>query len=215
MKPIFSLLFTLLAGAGICSGQLVTKKDFDAAFALQAGMGSGTAFPNPRGGLKAEGRGGLKMTFPFTRVWFLGAEINYNRLRTENRLKTAESGAPEAVFRYDVSSVQIPVYARMMLRNNKTSLLFGGYYARHFDGKIDRKYDDGFRREPYGPESGSAGVVAGVEQIIGRNLYVTFTVNGSLTNMAPKEQFGSRLHPVQASLTVSYDLLRIGDCGCY
>ncbi len=215
MKSIFLLFFALSAGAGICSGQLVTKKDFDAAFALQAGIGSGMAFPAAKGGLKFEGTGGLKMTFPFTRVWFLGAEVNYNRLRTENKLEIAGNDGVEAVFRQEIPSVQIPVYARVMMRNNKTSLLFGGYYARHFDGKIDRQYEEGFRREPYEPESGSAGVVAGVEQIIGRNLYVTFKVNGSLTDIAPKARFESRLYPVQASLTISYDLLRIGDCGCY
>ena len=80
MKGIVFCLLGLLIGVE-SSGQLVRRKDYDLAVALQAGGGTSVGIPFRDVRMFVVPVGGLKMTIPFTRKWFLGSEINYSRLK--------------------------------------------------------------------------------------------------------------------------------------
>lgn len=215
---IFLLLISSLAG----QGQLVRKRDYDAAFALQAGIGSGIAVPGKPEEMKIDGIYGLKMTFPFNRKWFLGAEVNYNPLHFANE-KTFSSPQGDPVtskLDIDLQTLNVPVYVKYLLRNNRTGLLLGGYFSRHL--KSEFKFSDGNGISGFpdeyeaGTEKWDAGITAGVEQKLLKHLNLLFRVSGSLKSITGKE---AGLHPentfpLQAHLTLSYDILRIGDCGC-
>ena len=75
MKGIVFCLLGLLIGVE-SSGQLVRRKDYDLAVALQAGGGTSVGIPFRDVRMFVVPVGGLKMTIPFTRKWFLGTEVN-------------------------------------------------------------------------------------------------------------------------------------------
>ena len=74
MKGIVFCLLGLLIGVE-SSGQLVRRKDYDLAVALQAGGGTSVGIPFRDVRMFVVPVGGLKMTIPFTRKWFLGTEV--------------------------------------------------------------------------------------------------------------------------------------------
>lgn len=186
-------LFFVFSG----KSQLVTKKDYDAAFALQGGIETGILLPASSPHIRINPAAGLKMTFPFTRKWFLGSEINYSRLQADIRLK--ETATRE---KFTLERLLIPLYIKYTLPANRSSVLLGIY-----GGWIYK------REEAVRPWEG--GIVAGYEQRIVKHVHLTFKLSGSI-----KEAVSLRLpeykkyYPLQASLTLSYDVLRIGDCGC-
>ena len=116
-KVIFCILFLGILWESF--GQLVRRKDYDAAFALQVGGETSalTAFQNA--GFLLRPVAGLKMTFPFTRKWFLGGEINYSEL------KYSFAGPQQTDFH--IKQLHVPVYLKYMLNCNKASVLFGLY----------------------------------------------------------------------------------------
>lgn len=69
MKGIVFCLLGLLIGVE-SSGQLVRRKDYDLAVALQAGGGTSVGIPFRDVRMFVVPVGGLKMTIPFTRKWF-------------------------------------------------------------------------------------------------------------------------------------------------
>lgn len=206
------LLVGLLGYALGSDAQLVRRKDYDAAFAIQAGGETGilTRWQHPR--LAVTPAAGLKMTFPFTRKWFLGSEVNYSRLKygfaRKGREVPAECGN-ELRVRADMETVSVPVYLKYMLNCNRASILFGLYGSYRLAAKWEPAEEEA---PPF--TAWNAGVTAGYEYRLVKRLNLQFRVNAGVREVAEKHPYGGRLLPVQACLTLSYDFLRIGDCGC-
>lgn len=199
-------------------GQLVRRVDYDAAFALQAGGELGMLAPfGHKPGVFVQPTGGLKMTFPFTRKWFLGMEINYSNLKYGSQYDAALRGQGNVVlpvsWEMDMKAVQVPVYLKCMLRNNKSSVLFGGYGSYVFDGELQvagETVPEAFT----GKAAWNAGITLGFEQQIVKHFNAMVRVSAGGRDILQKEYGDKRFFPVQACVTLSYDILRIGDCGC-
>lgn len=229
LKTTFLLIF--LASSLFSHGQLVRKRDYDAAFAVQAGVNTGIAIPGKPKGLKADGIYGLKMTFPFNRKWFLGAEINYNPLRLEAqrtiwKISDGIVHIGPHTTEIELQTLNIPVYMKYMLRNNRTGILLGGYFSWHLKGEVkaeDTTYLHAsgtpdliniFKYES-NTDKWDVGLTAGIEQKLLKHLNLLFKVSGSVKGLVKKENHIFRnIFPLQAHLTLSYDIFRIGDCGC-
>lgn len=215
---VFGLLLLLVFQ---CVGQLVRKVDYDAAFALQAGGDIGMFFPfGSKPGVFVQPTGGLKMTFPFTRKWFLGSEVNYSRLKYNATYPVDRPGTgllPEQVRgRFDLKQIQVPVYLKYMLGSNRESILFGVYGAYVFDASVkgeDVAGGNGVLAEK--AENWNAGLTVGYELRVVKHLNLMFRLSGSVKDVLKSDNiWGKKLFPVQAGLTLSFDVLRIGDCGC-
>lgn len=206
-------------------GQLVRRVDYDAAFALQVGGDIGMLVPfgsNP--GVFVQPTGGLKMTFPFTRRWFLGSEINYNRLKYNSTYPVnpvagigLDGGNTEDCRGYwDLKQIEVPVYLKYMLGSARENILFGVYGAYVFDGSAEKENVVGEDREIAGKtEAWNAGLTVGYELRVVKHLNLMFRLSGSVKDVLKKDNiWGKKLFPVQAILTLSFDVLRIGDCGC-
>jgi len=206
-KIVFSLLFLTVMLESF--GQLVRRKDYDAAFALQAGgeVGVLTAFQDAELSLRPVA--GLKMTFPFTRKWFLGMEVNYSGLKYGYR------GVEKMNF--DINQLHLPLYLKYMLNCNKASVLFGFYGSYVIDGKcfVTAPGATVHTEVPDGLENWSAGITVGYEHRILKHLNVMCRISGGMKEVV-KKQFvlKDKLFPLQACITLSYDVFRIGDCGC-
>lgn len=217
MRYIVLCVLCILVAEG-SQGQLVRRKDYDAAFALQAGIGTGALIPfGSHASWAVRPEGGLKMTFPFTRKWFLGMEINYSNLKYGSQYDAALRGQGNVVlpvsWEMDMKAVQIPVYLKCMLRNNKSSVLFGGYGSYVFDGELQvagETVPEAFT----GKTAWNAGITLGFEQQIVKHFNAMVRVSAGGRDILQKEYGDKRFFPVQACVTLSYDILRIGDCGC-
>ena len=206
-KVIFCILFLGILWESF--GQLVRRKDYDAAFALQVGGETSvlTAFQNA--GFLLRPVAGLKMTFPFTRKWFLGGEINYSEL------KYSFAGPQQTDFH--IKKLHVPVYLKYMLNCNKASVLFGLYGSYVADGHCFTGFTDspGYTDISGDLETWSAGVTAGFEYRMVKRLHVMCRISGGVKEVMKKQPFfKDKLFPLQACITLSYDILRIGDCGC-
>lgn len=227
---VWCVCLLLLAADGF--GQLVRKKDYDAAFALQLGGETGmlTTFQNSR--LSVSPTAGLKMTFPFNRKWFLGSEINYSRLKysTSDRFSAHLSVGGNTTFfngnqkaSFDMQQIQVPVYLKYMLNCNKASVLFGFYGAYVFNRELttslvgDFDAGKGSIRLDLSEllEQWNAGITIGYEHRIVKHLNVMCRLSAGLKDVVNAGGlFGKRLLPLQGCITISYDIFRIGDCGC-
>lgn len=219
MKIVIVFVIFLLAAAE-CVGQLVRRVDYDAAFALQVGGDIGMLVPfgsNP--GIFVRPTGGIKMTFPFTRKWFLGSEINYSELKYKSTYQVGTSGNVAADF--DMKQIQVPVYLKYMLNSNRASILFGVYGTYVFDAGLKSVLSGGEMAQEESTDFSSnmdnwnAGLTIGYEYRIMKRLHAMFRVSAGAKEVM-KKQSGWRktLLPLQASLTLGFDILRIGDCGC-
>lgn len=219
MKKI--IIFGLLLLGFQSMGQLVRRVDYDAAFALQAGGDIGMLVPfGSKPGVFVQPTGGLKMTFPFTRKWFLGSEINYSRIKYNSTYTLDRNVAGAAQWaagqeksrgRWDIKQIQLPVYLKYMLGSNRESILFGVYGAYVFDASV--KSEDGGNAA--GMESWNAGLTVGYELRVVKHLNLMFRLSGGVKDVLKSDNvWGKKLFPLQASLTLSFDVLRIGDCGC-
>lgn len=204
--------------------QLVRKKDYDAAFALQVGGETGvlTSFRDMK--MAVTPLGGLKMTFPFSRKWFLGSEVNYSRLK----YSFASGAGTHQQADFDIKQLQVPVYLKYMLNNNRSSVLFGVYGTYALDASLHSSFRG---TEPIGNASTlndgvvgnysalmdtwNAGVTLGYELRIVKHLNIMCRVSAGMKNvLKSQDMFGKKLYPAQATITLSYDIFRIGDCGC-
>lgn len=200
-RIIFCILFLGMMSESF--GQLVRRKDYDAAFALQVGGETGalTAFRNASFSVRPVA--GLKMTFPFTRKWFLGGEINYSEL------KYGFSDLEKVSLL--VRQLEVPVYLKYMLNCNRASVLFGatGSYVINGDwqvGQVDASGD---------LANWSAGITVGYEYRIVKRLQVMCRIRGGVKEALKNQAYSKgKLFPLQVGITLSYDILRIGDCGC-
>ncbi len=182
------LLFCIILLCGTIAesaGQLVTRKDYDAAFALQAGGVAGTWTSLRKSDWTMRPVAGLKMTFPITRKWFFGSEIDY---------------------RFKAHQLQVPLYLKYMLPCNRASLLFGGFGSYVFHAG---KSDAASRMQDW-----NAGVTVGYEQRIIKHLELLCRFSVGCRKAFTDFHSSHGAFPMQLSLTVSYDILRIGDCGC-
>lgn len=203
-------------------GQLVRRVDYDAAFALQAGGELGMLAPfGHKPGVFVQPTGGLKMTFPFTRKWFLGSEVDYSRLKynstypADRRMPGREPGK-DYRGRFDLKQIQVPVYLKYMLGSNRESILFGIYGAYLFDASVKGEALPGGNEGEAGKvESWTAGLTVGYEVRVVKHLNLMFRLSGGVKDVLKSGNiWGKKIFPVQAGLTLSYDILRIGDCGC-
>lgn len=235
MKAIIACALLLIVFAE-SHGQLVRRKDYDAAFALQAGVETGmlTTLRHPE--LFVRPIAGLKMTFPFTRKWFLGGEVNYSELKyntTDRTGYTGEWAGQDFTFRgeqkmkFDLKQVQLPLYLKYMLNCNKASVLFGFYGAYIFDARLEAIFsgssaagEDALQtpvetRLPEALDNWHAGVTVGYEHRIVKHLDIICRINIGMKEVVRNQPFfRDKLLPVQACITLSYDIFRIGDCGC-
>lgn len=198
--------------------QLVTKKDYTAAFALQAGAESGILMTSKISKFSVTPSAGLKMTFPFNRKWFMGSEINYSQLKTLNKYSNSRT---KCRLKLDLEQITIPVYAKYMLNSNRGMLLFGGYVSRLLSNQYNysKSYGSLLSKTPSAPlENGISkwdyGFTLGYEQLFTRHLALSFKINCGVQSLADLPD-NKKCIPLKASLTLSYDLFRIGDCGCH
>lgn len=214
------------------SGQLVRRKDYDAAFALQAGGESGLLLPVRQPQLSVRPFGGLKMTFPFTRKWFLGSEVNYSELKYQTAFSAGENfsaGNREVKADFHLRQLQWPVYLKYMLNCNRASVLFGFYGTYVFEAKgsavgpglsgsgelSGESAISGERDFSAALCSWNVGLTLGYEYQLVKHLNLMCRVSAGLQEvMKAGEGIGKKWFPAQICLTLSYDLLRIGDCGC-
>lgn len=219
------VLFLAFVSQG--TGQLVRRVDYDAAFALQAGGDIGMLIPaGKKPGVYLRPTGGLKMTFPFTRKWFLGSEINYSELKYRSNYGDAVITAGGIAGRganseFSMRRIQVPVYLKYMLSSNRASILFGLFGDYVFDASLKNTYMD--EQEGTVVQSGisgslerwNAGLTVGYEYRIVKHLNLMFRVSAGMKDVMKTDAgFGKKLFPLQAALTLSFDVLRIGDCGC-
>lgn len=198
--------------------QLVTKKDYTAAFALQAGAESSILTTSGISQLKITPAAGLKMTFPFNRKWFIGSEINYSQLKTMNKYSDSET---EYRLKLDLEQITIPVYAKYMLNSNRAMLLFGGYVSRLLSDKYHYSTNNGSLLSEMpsallenGISKWDYGFTLGYEHLFNRNLALAFKINCGVHSFT--DEIGDKKFiPLKASLTLSYNLFRLGDCGCH
>ena len=218
--------------------QLVRRKDYDAAFALQAGGETGALTAFRRAVLSVMPVAGLKMTFPFTRKWFLGSEVNYSRLKygTSQRL---DAGLPllgeNVSFRgrqkaeVDLKQLMVPLYLKYMLNCNKACVLFGFYGSYVFDATLSSSFNgekvsscDGenipltWKQDlSHTLEDWNAGVTIGYEHRIVKHLDLMCRISVGVREIVKQKQvWKDRMLPLHACITLSYDVFRIGDCGC-
>lgn len=224
----------LVVVIGEVAGQLVRRVDYDAAFALQIGGETGmlTSFRHPKISLRPVA--GLKMTFPFNRKWFLGSEVNYSELKYKVSGDTEFPLGPDSYFKggqgadFDFRQIVVPVYLKYMLNCNRASVLFGFYgsYAFHTALKTSlsgEKYVSGAQAVAWTAEKDfspvlqqwNAGITLGYEHQIVKHLNIMCRISAGVREVVKDRQlWGDKLLPLQGSLTLSYDILRIGDCGC-
>lgn len=216
LRYIITLIFIVTGLNGFT--QLVTKKDYTAAFALQAGAESSILMTSQISQFKITPTAGLKMTFPFNRKWFVGSEINYSQLKTLN--KYSNSGT-ECRLKLNLEQITIPVYAKYMLTSNRDMLLFGGYVSQILSDQYDysKSYGSLLSKTPSAPlENGISkwdyGFTLGYEHLFNRNLALALKINCGIHSFT--DDIGNKKSiPLKASLTLSYNLFRIGDCGCH
>ncbi|MEG2276287.1 MAG: outer membrane beta-barrel protein [Odoribacter sp.] len=222
MRSFLLLCVLLFAISAENFGQLVRRVDYDVAFALQVGgeVGMLTSFHQP--GISLRPTGGLKMTIPFTRKWFLGSEINYSELKYKMTFNQNDSRG-EWTARFDVKQIQLPVYVKYMLNCNRASVLFGFYGTYAFDRKLNIavNMEDQTSGDTFIPdlsremEQWNAGITIGYEQRVVKHLNVMCRVSAGCREVIKTKYIsGGRLFPLQMGLTISYDILRIGDCDC-
>ena len=170
--------------------QLVTKKDYTAAFALQAGAESG-----------------VLMTSKISK---------FSQFKTLNKYSNTTSR-----LELDLEQIAVPVYAKYMLNSNRGMLLFGGYVSC----LLSDNHSYCVNGESLSPEVSPAslkngikkwdyGFILGYEQLFTRHLALSFKINCGVQSLADLPD-DKKCIPLKASLTLSYDLFRIGDCGCH
>ena len=214
MKVVVFCLLGLLIGLESC-GQLVRRKDYDLAVALQAGGGTSVGVPFRDARMFVTPVGGLKMTIPFTRKWFLGAEVNYADHRFDSRYILGEYTDQKQEVRFRLKELQFPVYLKYMLNCNRASLLFGGYAGYYFQNKSGLSGPNRAVALDDEMEKWNAGLTFGYEYRIVKHLHVMCRVSAGLNDlMHSREISGKNVFPLQACITVSYDIFRVGDCGC-
>lgn len=193
-----SLLFVLTHDAFT---QLVTRKDYDAAFALQLGgeLSMLTLWDQPK--VSPKPIAGLKMTFPFNRKWFLGSEVNYSQLKYGSQK-----------FDFDIKQIHIPLYLKYMLNSNKASVLFGLYGSYMLESNITEK---GNISKIEASDYFGIGLTIGYEYQIVKHFNAMFRLSTGIKELVNNQVFkDEKILPLQASITLSYDIFRIGDCGC-
>lgn len=158
-------------------------------------------------GVAFDALGGMKMTFPFTRRWFLGAEVNYLRSKSKEKQTvyiSDEKPGPKLSVERKREGVNVPIYVKYLLGPYGTSLFGGGYVSWINSDKCEIA-EEGLPLK-IDADSWDAGVSVGVEQRIVKHLNVMYRLNVGLKNASTL--------PLQHCLTLSFDVFRVGDCGC-
>lgn len=212
LKYIFPLILFFCNGLIPTNAQLVTKKDYSAAIALQAGAEGALMLSMKSAHFRITPTAGVKMTFPLNRKWFLGTEINYSQLKIAGKEKKLKLDI-------DQKKISVPVYLKYMLQSNRASVLLGAYVAYQLDTDITFKRPDELALaipEPmfYDADRWTYGIVAGYEQQLAKRLNLTLKISCSVKTIGESQAISKKQIPLQAGLTLSYDIFRIGDCGC-
>lgn len=220
------------------NAQLVRRKDYDAAFAIQLGGGIGVLTALHHAVLSVTPVAGLKMTFPFTRKWFLGGEVNYGRMKY-GMSQQVDIGLPswgtDVYFKarqkadFDWKQISVPLYVKYMLNCNKASVLFGCYGSYVFDARLSsslsgERYSPGSEKDipvtleqdlSRTSENWNVGITVGYEHQIVRHLNLMCRISAGVKKAVKQNGiWQDQLFPLGACITLSYDIFRIGDCGC-
>ena len=104
-----------------------------------------------------------------------------------------------------------------MLTCNRASVWFGatGSYVMDGDCWVGRANAPEYAEASRDLASWSAGVTVGYEYQIVKRLQVMCRIRGGVKEALKNQSFSKgKLFPLQVGITLSYDILRIGDCGC-
>ena len=102
-----------------------------------------------------------------------------------------------------------------MLNCYRASLLFGGYAGYYFQNKSGVSGPDPAVALDDETEKWNAGLTFGYEYRIVKHLNVMCRVSAGLNALMHSRGIsGKNVFPLQACITVSYDIFRVGDCGC-
>lgn len=214
MKPAFFIIITIIISSLNTYSQLVTKRDYNVSFAIQAGATVNLFLPDEVSGINIQPGGGLKMTFPFNRQLFMGAEINYNRLSINKEQGSSEKNDYIKI-KTDINQIQVPLYLKRMLRSNRASLLFGGYISWNYNTNQNKKGEMQPHAFPYEVDQWEAGALIGYEQNLAKGLDLTFKISGGARNIFKNNSTtDKKSYPLQAGVALSYRLLRLGGCKC-
>ena len=143
--------------------------------------------------------GGLKMTIPFTRKWFLGTEVNYADHRFDSRYAPGENTDRKQKVRFRLKELQLPVYLKYMLNCNRASLLFGGYAGYYFQNKSGVSGPDPAVALDDETEKWNAGLTFGYEYRIVKHLNVMCRVSAGLNDLMHSRGIsGKNVFPLQA-----------------
>lgn len=177
MKHILYTVFFMIGGLGsvYAHQDSLQKVEYRFAMGVQLGTDIGGAIPFPFRHVPSPFNPyprlypslGMKLTFPLTSRWRMGAELTYKkeaidadaRIRNQrfhdvkNGVTARFTGSTE--MEMDFTMLEVPLYAKYTFRNQKDRLLFGGYFAYVMKGKLDVQVDKGFMMTDEGVYNGA------------------------------------------------------------
>ncbi|GHV63705.1 hypothetical protein FACS1894199_00240 [Bacteroidia bacterium] len=185
-KVFIGIIFLYVCSTGDSFAQIATKRDYDIAIAAHLG-GNAIYEVSPVGNdFLVRPIGGLKFTMPFNRTWFFGYEVNYN-----------------------INDLSVPLYLKRSLKNKDNCIVFGAYASyRIKENENTNVSSDNVSNG--GATSLGAGVLIGFEHKITYDLHIAFKISGGLVEQGEQLKI-----PLQATISLSYDIHRSGGCGCH
>jgi len=204
--PCFFLFCSIISA----QAQLVTKKDYSAAFAIQTGGEGNLLIGMKPASFRVTPLAGLKMTFPINRQWFIGSEINYSQLKASGKEEDLK-------IHLNLKNIAVPVYVKRMLNSNRASVLLGAYLHYLTDSQLTFS-SSGVSfpaTDVYSLRDWNYGVIAGYEQQIIKHLNLTLKISCGMQSLGSTTLTSKKQIPLQTSLTLSFEIFRLGDCGCH
>lgn len=180
MKRILYIVFFVCGAIGLANAQkdsIPATQEVEYRFALgvQLGTDIGGAVPFPFSNVPSPFNPypqlypslGMKLTFPITRHWGIGAEVTYKKeaIDADARFRDQRFNdkANDVIARFtgsaememDFTMLEIPLYVKYTFRNQKDRLIFGGYFAYVLKGKFDIQVNKGFMMTDEGRYNGA------------------------------------------------------------
>lgn len=173
MVKILYIFILLLAGsifnARANGGEMVSPDsskyvEYRFALGVQLGTDVGGAIPFPFSNVpnpfnpypRLSPSLGVKLSFPVTRSWSIGAEATYKKVaidadaRIENQRFNDEKNGITARFTgsaemgMEFTMIEVPLYIKYTFKNQKDRLLFGGYFAWNMKSKLHIDVNKGY-----------------------------------------------------------------------
>lgn len=162
---IFFLIGSVLtATAQKDTVQVTNDVEYRFAMGVQLGTDIGGAIPFPFSNVPSPFNPypqlypslGLKLTFPVTNKWGIGAEITYKKelIDADAKIKNQRFNDKKndliarftgsAEMSMDFTMLEVPVYAKYTFHNQKDRILLGGYFVYVMKGKFNIQVNKGF-----------------------------------------------------------------------